>query len=88
MLIFMGKQGEAFRLTAFGGVQLAASILLVITLIVHLVVNIKPLFIALGVADRRFIKDLMIVLAIVLLACAVGFVIYFLRWNVLWRYGG
>lgn len=87
MIVFMGVNGEVFRLQTFGGLQLAAHILLTVTLIIHLVFNIRPLFIALGIADRRFITDAAIILTILLALCAVGFIVYYLRWNVLWRYG-
>lgn len=88
MIIFAGGSGEIFRLQLFGGLQLFAHILLVVALIIHLLFNIKPLFIALGIADRRFVKDVMIILTILLVLFAVAFIIYYLRWNVLWGYGG
>lgn len=88
IIIFTGESGDVFRLQTFGGLQLAAHIMLTVALIIHLVFNIKPLFVALGIADRKFIKDIAIILTIVLTLCAVGFIIYYLRWNVLWKYGG
>ena len=88
MLVFMGKNGEVFRLNSFGGVQLAAHILLVIALTIHLIFNIRPLFIALGITNREYIKDIAIILTVILVVCAVGFFIYYLRWNVFWSYGG
>ena len=88
MLVFMTSSGEIFRLNTFGGLQLAGHILLVIALIVHLAANIRPLCIALGIADRRYVRDVMIILSILLAVCAAAFVFYYLRWNFLWRYGG
>lgn len=88
MIIFMGSSGDIFRLHTFGGLQLAAHILLVIALIIHLIFNIKPLFVALGIANREYIKDAAIILTIILALCAAGFIIYYLRWNILWTYGG
>ena len=87
VLVFSGTSGEAFRLNSFGGLQLAAHILLALILAVHLIMNIQPLMIALGIENRKFIKDVMIVLSILMLLFALGFVAYYLRWNVLWRYG-
>ena len=87
LMVFAFPSGEVFRLHAFGGLQMAGHILLVLVLLLHLAVNIKPLFIALGIADRRFIKDILIVLSIIMLVCAAAFVVYYLRWNFLWRYG-
>jgi len=86
IMIFKGKTGEAFRLNGFFGIQLAAHIMLVLSLIIHLVSNIKPLFIAFGIADRKYIKDILIVLSLVMLAAAAAFVVYYLRWNTLWMY--
>ena len=88
ILIFTGSAGEIFRLHSFGGLQLAAHILLIISLILHLVTNIKPLFIALGIGNRTYLRDIMIVLSILMLVSAAAFIYYYLRWNVLWRYGG
>ena len=87
VLFFSGSGGDTVRLEGFYAFQLAAHILLALALIIHLCVNIKPLFIALGIANRKFVRDIMIVLAIVVLACATGFIVYYLRCNVFWRYG-
>jgi len=86
LLVFASPAGESFRLHAFGWLQMAGHILLVLVLLLHLAANIRPLFIALGIADRKYIKDILIVLSIILLVCAAAFVVYYLRWNVLWRY--
>ena len=87
MCVFMSADGEVFRLASFGGLQLAAHILLTIALAIHLIMNIKPLFMALGIANRKFIIDIMIILSIIMLLCAAAFIIYYLRWNVLWKFG-
>ena len=86
VLIFSGTSGEAFRLHAFQGIQLAAHILLVVALAVHLITNIKPLFIALGLENRKFIIDIMIVVSLIMLVFAAAFIVYYLRWNVTWKY--
>lgn len=86
VMVFSGESGEVFRLQSFGWIQLAAHILLVLALAIHLVVNIRPLFISLGIENRKFIKDIMFVLVIIMLLCALGFIYYYLRWNILWRY--
>ena len=88
LCVFMGLDDEIFRLRHFDGVSLAAHILLAVSLIIHLMFNIKPLCIALGIANRKYVKDVIIILSIVLAICAVGFIIYYLRWNILWKYGG
>ena len=86
VILFMNK-GEVFRLNNFNEIQLIFSILLVLTLVVHILSNIKPVLIGLGIAGfRAYVKDILLVFAIVLLISSVAFVVYFLRWNVLWRY--
>lgn len=87
IFVFMSTSGEVFRLHVFGGVQLAAHILLTISLIIHLAFNIRPQFIAFGVTNKKYVKDVVIILSIILAACAIGFIVYYLRWNILWRYG-
>ncbi len=85
-ILFLGRQGTYYRLNDFGGIQLAASILLVIALIIHIATNIRPLMIALGTTHaRRFLIDVLIVMSVLMLVCAVAFIVYYLRWNVLWR---
>ena len=87
VIVFSGSEGEVFRLNSFHLVQLIAHIVLTAALLIHLLVSIKPLCAALGIADRRFVKDILIVLSILMLLCAAAFIYYYLRWNVLWRYG-
>ena len=67
MCVFMNPQGEVFRLHAFGGMELAGHILLLVSLMVHLAVNIRPLCMALGIADRKYVKDIILILSIILL---------------------
>ena len=79
----MGKNGEVFRLNYFGTVQLISQILLVISIAVHVLSNIKPLLIAMGVRGFRDIFiDVLYIFSIMLLFAGAGFVIYYLRWNV------
>ncbi|MBQ9030995.1 MAG: pilus assembly protein PilX [Parasporobacterium sp.] len=86
ILIFSGESGEAFRLHSFGSLPLILSLLLVLALAIHLITNIRPLFIALGIENRVFLKDIMVILSILLLVSAAAFLFYYLRWNVLWSY--
>lgn len=86
-VVLFTSKGEVFRLNNFDEVQLIFSILLVFTLLVHILANIRPLLIAFGFAGLRlYVKDVLLVLAIILLISAVAFVIYYLRWNITWRY--
>jgi succinate dehydrogenase/fumarate reductase cytochrome b subunit len=87
ILIFTAEGGDTFRLQEFGGFQLVLHILLLLALFMHLAVNIKPLCISLGIGNRKYVKDIMILLGIVMLVAASAFIVYFLRWQILWKYG-
>ncbi len=84
--LFAGHMnGPAYRLNLFGGPQLISQILMVITLMVHLICNISPLRIALGITDRKnFRTDIMLVLSILLLLAGIAFLMYFIRWGAEW----
>ena len=72
-----------YRLTFFEPFQLTTQILLAATLALHLLTNIKPMLISFGI--RRLkprAGDILFFLSILLIAAAVGFIIYFIRWNV------
>lgn len=85
VLIFSGtEESGAYRLSLFAGAQLLTQILMVLSLMVHLLCNITPLRIALGIEDRhRFRTDVLLVLAILLLLAGAAFVIYYIRWSVI-----
>ena len=86
-VLLFTSNGEVFRLNDFNEVQLVFSILLVFTLLVHMLTNIRPLLISFGISGfRLYIKDILLVLAIISLFGAFAFVIYYLRWNIMWRY--
>ena len=70
-VLLFTSNGEVFRLNDFNEVQLIFSIFLVFTLLVHILANIRPLLISFGIIS---------------LFGAFAFVIYYLRWNIMWRY--
>ena len=81
---FRNVGGDAFRLPWFTGAKLAGQLLMVASLAVHLLPNIRPLTLALGLrGGRKWLGDALFVLSVVLLFAAAAFVIYYLRWN-LW----
>lgn len=88
IIIFLGKgSGAAYRLSYFGDLQLASQILLVVSTAIHVLCNIRPLFIACGAGKLRdYLKDVLLVLAVILLFTGIAFLLYYLRWNVFWRY--
>ena len=85
VLIFMGtEESGSYRLQLFGPGQLLSQLLMVAALLVHLLCNITPLRIALGIGDRhRFRTDVLLVLAVLLLLSGAAFVAYFIRWMVI-----
>jgi hypothetical protein len=80
------QTGEGiFRLHDFDIPQLIGQALMLLALAIHLLCNIRPLAIALGlVGGKGYGVDVLFILSIVLAFCALAFVIYFLRWNVWW----
>lgn len=72
----------AFRLKWFDAFRLATQLLLVLSIAVHVITNVKPALIAFGV--RRLkprAADILFVLAAALLVMAVAFIVYYIRWN-------
>ena len=71
-----------FRLRWFTGARLATQLMLLASIAVHVIANVKPMLISFGV--RRLkprSADLLFVLSALLLVMAAAFVIYYLRWN-------
>ena len=87
LLIFLGdSSGASYRLQLFAEPQLLTQILLVITIAVHLLTNFRPLLISFGIFGFRiYVKDLLLILAVVLFFLAAAFVFYYMRWNLIWR---
>ena len=83
MSAFSYNFNGASRLRVFDKFNLAAQILLIFSLAVHVLSNIRPLLIALGVRDgKKWLLDILLILSAWLLFMAAAFVIYYLRWNV------
>jgi hypothetical protein len=59
---------------------------MLLALALHLLSNLKPLAIAMGLySGEGYSRDILLIFAIVLMFCAVAFVVYYLRWAILWR---
>ncbi len=84
IIIFMGHNGaDGYRLNLFDVPQLILSVLLVLTLVLHIVTNIRPLMTALGArSGMALIGDIAFVLSVVLFAAGIAFVVYFVSWSV------
>ena len=83
VLIFNGSnEGGVYRLNPFGIAALISQILMVVCLVLHIVLNVRPLKIAFGFSDKRKESyDFAVVMAILLLIAAAAFLIYYLRWQ-------
>jgi succinate dehydrogenase/fumarate reductase cytochrome b subunit len=81
------QTGEGiFRLHDFDMPQLVGQALMLLALAIHLLCNIRPLAIALGLyGGNGYGRDVLLILSVVLAFCALAFVVYYLRWNVWWR---
>ena len=82
ILIFRGStQGGFYRLNLFAGAQLVSQILMVLSIAVHVITNVKPSLISLGIRSLRdYVADILVVLSILLLLSGAAFVVYYLRW--------
>jgi len=81
MTIFMGS-GDVYRLQWFTTGRLITQILLVVSLAVHVITNVRPMLISFGVKSLKpYVGDILFVLSVLLLFLAAAFVVYYLRWN-------
>jgi succinate dehydrogenase/fumarate reductase cytochrome b subunit len=84
--LFVQTGEGVFRLADFGTPQMIGQLLLVLALAVHLLCNIRPLAVALGLyGGKGYGRDLLLIFSVVLAFLALAFVVYDLRWNVFWR---
>ena len=82
IIIFSGhRSGGTFRLNLFDVPQLIISILLVLSVLLHIVTNIRPLMTALGAGKaKEFLADIAVVFSILLMLAGAAFVVYYVRW--------
>ena len=82
VLAFRSISSGTFTLGFFGGFQLATNILLVISIAVHVITNVKPMLISFGVRSLKpRAGDILFFLSILLVLFIIGFIVYYLRWN-------
>ena len=75
--------GAIYRLQWFTTFRLVTQLLLVVSIAVHVITNVRPMLISFGVKSLRpYVGDILVVLTVLLLFMAAAFVIYYLRWNV------
>ena len=83
MTAFGYYNSGAYRLRRFTDCKLAAQLLLVAAITVHVVTNVKPMLISFGVRSlKKWAGDILFVLSVLLLFMAAAFIVYYLRWNV------
>lgn len=84
VLIFLGSNDGVYRLNYFGTIQLIGQLLLVVSLMVHVISNVKPLLISFGIKKLMdYAPDILLILGGVLLFTGAAFLIYYIRWKVL-----
>ena len=83
MAAFGYSNSGAYRLRWFTDFKLATQLLLMVTLAIHILMNVRPMLISFGVRGfRRYVGDILFVLSVLLLFMAAAFVVDYLRWNV------
>ncbi|MBQ7990843.1 MAG: hypothetical protein IJ251_07335 [Oscillospiraceae bacterium] len=81
---FTHNTDDGARLYRFDTFRLIGNILLVVSVGLHVLTNIRPLMISLGIKKAgSILADVLFVMSIVLIVMAVGFIVYFIRWNVM-----
>lgn len=81
LLIFRGTGEEAYRLVFFHSGRLISQILLIACLALHILTNLRPMLIGLGIKHPRILSaDVCFVLSVVLLLACIAFCVYYLRW--------
>ena len=75
--------GGSYRLPWFSAGRLASQILLLLSLGVHILSNLRPAMLSFGIPGRkRWRIDFALVLTVLLLFFAAAMLVYYLRWNV------
>lgn len=73
-----------YRLKRFTAGKLAVQLMLLLSVAVHIISNIRPLLIGSGVKSlKERAGDILLFLSLLLLFMAAAFIIYYVRWNVL-----
>ena len=81
LVIFRSANADVYRLQVFTAGRMVSQILLVLAIALHVLTNIKPALIGLGVTDTKaFAVDLLLVLSVLLLLFAAAFAVYYVRW--------
>lgn len=84
IVIFSGREvNGAYRLRFFGAAELVTQIFLVLSIALHVLTNVKPSLIALGIKNlKEYAVDLLIVLSLFFIFAGAAFFIYYIRWQI------
>ena len=75
-------EGGVFRLVPFDLFRLVTQILFILSIAVHIITNVKPMLITFGVKRLRpKAGDILFFISAVLLFMTIGFIIYYIRWQ-------
>ena len=79
---FTDRSSDAIRLVKFDQAKLITQILLVASVALHVITNVKPMLITFGIKGlKAWAADLLFILSVILLFMAAAFIVYYLRWN-------
>ncbi len=71
-----------FKLSFFSAYKLTTQLLLVLSVGVHIITNVKPVLISLGIRKLKpRAADILFFISIILALASIGFIVYFIRWN-------
>ena len=87
MLFHLGAFGRmvngVYEIIPFSPPRLAAELLLVLSLAVHVTANVRPMLISLGVRRLKgAVGGILFVLSLLLLVATAAFILYYFEWNV------
>ncbi len=72
---------NGLRLPDFNGIKLALQLLLVASIALHVITNVKPVLISFGIKKLKpKAGDIIFWLTVLLLLAAAGFIVYYIRW--------
>ena len=81
IVIFSPSNKDVIRLSVFTTGRLISQVLLVLSIALHVITNVKPALITLGIRNlKKFAFDILFVLSVLMLFFAIAFLIYYLRW--------
>ena len=82
MTAFGYTSGGVFRLVPFDVFRLITQLLFLLSVALHIITNVKPMLITFGVRKLRpKAGDILFFVSAAMLFMAVGFIIYYIRWQ-------